>query len=344
MLDIFSGINDWIEQKKPFALATVIHTWGSAPRLVGSAMAVSEDMEIIGSVSGGCVEGAVMKKALEVLETGVPQRLRYGIKNEDAWTVGLSCGGKLQVFVERFMGYDDRTSEKAVAQAITQSIRNNQGCVLLSDMSGEKSNHLVVFPDGKTEGMASHASLEELAMTAYKTRKNQIAEWEGKEYFVQVFPPQNQMLIIGAAHITVELVQQAKLFGFETVVIDPRGIFTNKTQFVTPPDQMFDQWPADVLPDFQLDDYTFVVILSHDPKIDDQALHILLRSEVAYIGALGSSRTHAKRVSRLEKTGFTTEEIDRIHGPIGVDIHAKRPQEIALSIMAQIIQVKNQYL
>lgn len=344
MNEIFSGIYNWIEQKKPFALATVIQTWGSAPRLVGAAMAVSEDMEMIGSVSGGCVEGAVVQEALEVLKTGIPKRLHYGIKDEDAWTVGLSCGGQLHVFVEKFMGFDERAEEKTIGTTLTESIRSNQGCVLLSDMSGEKSSHVLTFPDGKMQGTQADSAIYDLGMAAYKTRKNQIVTHEGREYFVQVFPPKSQMLIIGAAHITVELVQQANLFGFETIVIDPRGIFTHKTQFTSPPDQLLEKWPAEVLPDFTLNEYTFAVILTHDPKIDDQALHLLLKSEVAYIGALGSKRTHAKRKVRLEEAGFSTDEIGRIHGPVGVSIHAKRPQEIALSIMAEIIQVKNQHL
>ena len=120
MIDIFLGIDNWIKQKKPFAIATVIHTWGSAPRLVGAAMAVSEDMDMLGSVSGGCVEGAVVQEALEVLKTGVPKRLAYGIKDEDAWTVGLSCGGELHVFVERFMGFDELEEEQAVGKAFAK--------------------------------------------------------------------------------------------------------------------------------------------------------------------------------------------------------------------------------
>jgi len=152
------------------------------------------------------------------------------------------------------------------------------------------------------------------------------------------------MLIVGAAHITVDLVALAKQFDFETVVIDPRGIFSEKTQFPVQPDHLYVDRPAEILPTYDLDAYSFAVLLTHDPKIDDQALHLLLRSDIAYIGALGSRRTHAKRVKRLTEAGFSESEIEKIHGPIGVSINAKLPKEIALSILGQIIQVKNRYL
>ena len=171
-----------------------------------------------------------------------------------------------------------------------------------------------------------------------------MVENEDISYFAQVFPRKSQLLIIGAAHITVDLVALGKMFGFETIVIDPRGIFTNKTQFGIPPDHIYEKYPAEVLPDYLLDPYTYAVVLSHDPKIDDNALHILLKSDVGYIGALGSKKTQAKRVARLEKAGFSAEEIGRIHAPIGVNIKAKTPKEIALSIMGEIVLAKNEYL
>ncbi|MEM1121104.1 MAG: XdhC family protein, partial [Bacteroidota bacterium] len=151
----------------------------------------------------------------------------------------------------------------------------------------------------------------------------------------------SQLLIIGAAHITVDLVTLGKMYGFETIVIDPRGIFTNKTQFTTPPDQLYEKYPAEVLPDYDLDAHTYAVVLSHDPKIDDNALHILLKSDVAYIGALGSRKTQAKRVARLQEAGFDDATIAKIHSPVGLAIKAKTPKEIALSIMAELILTKN---
>jgi len=192
-------------------------------------------------------------------------------------------------------------------------------------------------------GQKLSAYLIDQSLAAYKARNHNMIESEGQHYFVQVFPRRSQMLIIGAAHISVDLVDLASGFGFETVIIDPRGAFTNKTQFTTPADQVFEKYPEEVLGSFELDAYTFAVVLTHDPKIDDNALQILLRSEVAYIGALGSKKTHAKRVARLESSGFSEEEVSRIHAPIGMDIRAKTPKEIALSIMGEIIRVKNEF-
>ncbi|RMG19304.1 MAG: XdhC family protein, partial [Bacteroidetes bacterium] len=198
--------------------------------------------------------------------------------------------------------------------------------------------------NGKVLGGEPDEELLQAALKAWQQRKSQIIEREAGNYFALVIPRKCQLLIVGAAHISADLVHLARQFDFETIVVDPRGIFSNNTQFLTQPDHKYAKWPEEVLPDLPLDAYTFAVTLTHDPKIDDQALKLLLRSEVAYIGSLGSSRTHAKRLARLHKAGFTEEETSRIHGPIGLDIHAKLPREIALSIMAEIIRIKNQHL
>lgn len=344
MIDIFGQILNWTSNNKPFALATVIKTWGSSPRPIGSAMAVSQDLEMIGSVSGGCVEGAVLKEAAQILKSGQPKRLHYGVSDEDAWSVGLSCGGKIQVFLEPFLAFSTDDKEQEIWGVLEQRIRSNEGSVLLSELSDEASNHVLVLPDGQMVGKNQEASLLKEGMRVYKERKNQVVELGDRMFFAQVYPPKSQMFIIGAAHITVDLVHFAQQFGFETIVIDPRGVFAGKTQFISQPEHLIEDWPAEVLPNYQFDPYSYAVILSHDPKIDDQALHLLLRSDVAYIGALGSKRTHAKRVARLEKAGYSAEEIARIHAPIGLGIHAKTPREIALSIIAEIIQTKNQHL
>lgn len=337
-------ISNWIEAKNTFAIATVIQTWGSSPRPVGSTMLISKDMEMSGSVSGGCVEGAVVKAALPLIENGTAQRLSYGVADEDAWEVGLSCGGKMQVFAERFLAFNERPEELAAWQQLEFCLKNDQPCILLTRLQDGESWHSVVTPDGTAFGERTPDGLVQQALRAYRERKSQVVEYMEVSYFAQVFPRRSQLLIIGAAHITVDLVHLAKMYDFKTIVIDPRGIFSGKTQFPLPPDRIFEKYPAEVLPDFTLDPYTYAVVLSHDPKIDDNALHLLLRSEVGYIGALGSKKTHEKRVARLRNAGFSEEEIARIRAPIGVDIHAKTPKEIALSIMGEIIRVKNEFL
>lgn len=343
MKEFLPIINNWISQDKAFSIATVIKTWGSSPRPVGSSMLVSKEMEMAGSVSGGCVENAVIKSALPLIESGAGQRLAYGVADEDAWEVGLSCGGKMQVYAERFIAFDKRPAERAIWDQLKNCLENNEGCVLLSRLADGESQHTLVLPDRRALGQQVNTEMIDAGVKVYQERKNQVIELGGTSYFAQVFPRKSQMLIIGAAHITVDLVQLAHLYDFETIVIDPRGIFTNKTQFSTAPDQLIDKYPSQVLAEFTLDAYTYAIILSHDPKIDDNALHLLLNSDVGYIGALGSKKTHAKRVSRLATAGFSDEAIARIHAPIGVDIKAKSPKEIALSIMGEIIKVKNEY-
>ena len=342
MKELFPTINTWVAASKPFAIATVTRTWGSSPRPVGSAMLVNKDMEMAGSVSGGCVEGAVLKAALPLIEKGTGRRLAYGVADEEAWAVGLTCGGKIQVFIERFPAFDPRPEEQAAWQQLKNCLENNRPCILLTKITDGPGAHTVVLPDGHTAGHPVNDSLKKEALRAYTERKNQLLNDE--QYFAQVLPRKSQMLIIGAAHITADLVKLARIFDFETVVIDPRGVFVKKNHFPVMPDQLLEKYPAEVLPDFSLDAYSYAVILSHDPKIDDNALHLLLRSNIAYIGALGSRRTHTKRITRLRQAGFSEKEIERIHAPVGVDINAKSPAEIALSVMAEIIKVKNQAL
>ena len=346
MFDIFPQIKNWVEEDKPFALSTVIRTWGSAPRPIGSAMAVSKDSEMLGSVSGGCVEGAVIRSAQEILETKESKRLKFGVSDEEAWAVGLSCGGAIQVFSEPFIAFSPNPIEKEIWHRLKDCIEHNKGCILVTAISEQKNEHLMVYPNGNAFGSDPTPPLAviEASLKAYKERKTQVFENQGETYFIQVFPRKSQLLIVGAAHITTDLVRLGNLYDFETIIIDPRGIFANKTQFSDPPDQLLVKWPEEVLHKFELDAYTYAVLLTHDPKIDDQALHILLQSEIAYIGALGSRKTHEKRVRRLTTAGFEEEAISRIHGPVGVNINAKRPKEIALSIMGEIIQTQNQFL
>ena len=333
MVDLLNDFDAWLSQGDEFALATVIRTWRSAPRVEGAAMIISHDGTMIGSVSGGCVESSVVKEAIELLKTGgEPKRLSFGVTNEDAWTVGLSCGGKIDLWLER-------VSKSPLWARLLTSIRSNQGCVLVSGLE-EKPSQKGLFTKGTLEGIEPFASLLAGCQQAYDQHKTQISEG----YFLNVFPAKSRLVIIGAAHVSLDLIRLAKQYNFETIVIDPRGIFTDENRFEIKPDQTYTDWPAEILPELKLDADTYVVVLTHDPKIDDQALQIVLNSNVAYVGALGSSKTHAKRVTRLQEAGLTSSQIDRIYGPVGVSINARHPSEIALSIMAQVIEVKNKYL
>lgn len=339
MKELFSKIQDWTNKNTNFAIATVIKTWGSSPRPVGSAMIVSENMEMAGSVSGGCVEGAVLKSAQQIIEQGGGQKLSYGVTDEEAWEVGLSCGGSMQVYLEKFFNKDKETVWKELSACLSE----NRACVLITQLNDGANEHYLLLADGQNFGDPIKEAIKTNGLRAYVERKSQVFEEDGQLYFAQVFPRKSQLLIIGAAHISADLVELAKLYDFETIVIDPRGAFANNLQFQTPPDQIFEAYPEEVLDRFTLDAYTYAVVLSHDPKIDDNALQILLKSDIAYIGALGSRKTHAKRVKRLEAAGYSEELISRIHAPIGVDIKAKKPREIALSIMGELISVQNAF-
>ena len=229
-------------------------------------------------------------------------------------------------------------------QHILDLQNSNKSCTLITRLEDGQSQSQLIPTEGPTLGDDMPEAVISTAQNAFRERAHTTTEKDGVSYFVQVFPRKPTLLIIGAAHITVDLVSLGNSFGFETIVIDPRGYFAQNTVFTDPPAQLLEDYPSEVLDQFTLDPYTFCAILSHDPKIDDNALEILLPSGVAYIGALGSKKTHAKRTARLLEKGIDQTSIDRIHAPIGVSIHAKSAREIALSIISQIIQVKNQFL
>jgi len=340
MKDILSGIRDWVNQEKTFSIATVVNTWKSAPRSVGSSLIVSKDMEMIGSVSGGCVEKSVLQKGLKLLEQGQSELAVFGVSNEEAWEVGLSCGGRIEVFIERFLSFNDNETDRRVWLDLDQSLEKNEEVVLVSDLSPDPQPHSLVFANGSVTGEIGE-KLAQTALQILKSRTNQPFELEGIKYFAQVFPSRDRMLLIGSAHITSELIALAKMYDFDTIVIDPRDTFAQKTVYDSKPDKLIIKWPQEILEELKPDSNTYAIILSHDPKIDDEALNILLKKEVAYIGALGSRKTHEKRLERLRERGFDDDQLARIHAPVGLDINAVLPREIALSVMAEVIKVKN---
>ena len=334
MKDLLPTIQDWMASHKKFAIATVVDTWRSAPRMVGSAMLISEDLEIIGSVSGGCVEGSVIKQARETMQNGQAKLLMFGVSNEDAWTVGLSCGGKIKVFVEPFFGQraDDRSQE--LWQKMVQNLHDDLPFVLTNQIH-DQAKKTLVEPSQGDESISKE--LHKHALQALQKGESELIAIDQMPYFLHVFPRRNHLIIIGAAHVSGDLVSLAQDLDFKTTVIDPRGLFADNLRSICTPEELVKGWPEEVLPKIDLGEHVYAVTLTHDPKIDDQALRWFLKSQVAYIGALGSKKTHAKRISRLQAAGFDSTEIDKIHGPIGLDIGARSAREIAVSIIAQII-------
>jgi xanthine dehydrogenase accessory factor len=337
MVEILKEMKLWADQNKPMVLARVTQTWGSSPRPVGSCMLISADLEMAGSVSGGCVESAVLKEAKTILGGRQGKRLSFGVTDDDAWAVGLTCGGQIQVYLQPWVPANE------VSEKLIQSLKENKSCILVSLLTNDTSKNTFITPHGEVFGDNIPNDIVRRAVDAFEKRKNEIITDADLQYFIQIFPNRSQMIIIGAAHITADLVQLANEFDFETIVIDPRSVFARNTSFKVKPDRIIEKYPSEILNEFELGPYTYAVILSHDPKIDDDALQILLKKKVAYIGALGSKKNHEKRTARLMEKGFTTDDIARIDAPIGITINAKGAKEIALSIISAVIKAKNSY-
>jgi len=308
----------WIAEGKKAALATVIETWGSAPRPQGSQLVISSEAEIQGSVSGGCVESAVVAEALEALEDGQSRVLEYGISDDDAFAVGLACGGEIHVMVEP-IGVGNGP-ELEMMKALVKA-RGTRVPVVLGVNTSTWERRFVEQGD----------ALWQAATTALHSDKS---AFEG-DWFLGVHNPPLRMIIVGAVHIAQPLVTMARLTGYDPYLIDPREAFGADHRF--PGEQISNDWADAAIRDYGIDARTALITLSHDPKIDDPALIAGLQSDAFYIGALGSKRTHAKRVERLEATGLGNQ-VHRIHAPIGADIGSKSPAEIAVSIMAELTE------
>jgi xanthine dehydrogenase accessory factor len=300
-----------------------VETWGSAPRPVGSHLVIDGDGNFLGSVSGGCVEGDVVTEALDVIGTGGRRMLEFGIADETAWRAGLSCGGRIRVYVESL---DSNQAELLAVFNAERAARNP--CVLITHVtSGEQ--RLVRAADIAADPMAD--VLEE----RLRLGKSGMAVWGGEEFFLTIQAPATRLVAIGAVHIAQALAPIAKLVDFDMIIIDPRTAFATPERF--PNVELLAEWPDVALPALRLDRYTAMVLLTHDPRIDDQGLSHALRADCFYIGALGSSKTHAKRLERMRAEGFGEKELARIHAPIGLDIGAVSPAEVAIAILGEIV-------
>lgn len=342
MRELFAEIDRWRNEGKAVALATVVKVYGSAPRPLGAKLVISSAGEMAGSVSGGCVEGAVVQEALAVLAQGQPRLIEYGIADELAMSVGLACGGIIEVWVEALPPVGPWLGFEAAIRAARLVA---MATVLSGPAAGQK---VLLFPDGRSEGdtglppveAAVHARIAE--RFAAGTAEKMSVEVAGAPVavLVDVVPPPPKLVIIGAVHIAIPLVAFGNALGWHTVVIDARSAFATPER-LGHAHQLLVGWPADLLPEVGVDEATYAVVLTHDEKIDDPALAWLARSPARYVGALGSRKTHAKRVERLREAGLSDGELARIHAPIGLAIGARRPEEIAVAIAAEIVAVVN---
>ncbi|SEL08998.1 xanthine dehydrogenase accessory factor [Sphingomonas palmae] len=285
---------------EPLALATVVSTWGSAPRPKGSHMLVHADGRFEGSVSGGCVEGDILDTAAQVI-AGAPFQVKtYGVADDSAWEVGLPCGGQISVMVQPVSaeGFDPELFDR-----IAEARDHGQGVTVTTNL------------------VTGHSDLRPV---------------ETGEVFANRYAPPRRLLIVGAVQIAQSLAALAATLGIEVVVIDPRGRFLTEERF--PGVTLDDRWPDEAVEAYRPGPSTAVVTLSHDTKIDDPALIAALKTNAAYVGALGSRKSHAARRERMAAAGLNETQIDRIDGPVGIDIGAIGPAEIALSIAAAMVR------
>lgn len=327
-LDVLAQLGCWLHNGRRVALATVVQTWGSSPRPEGSHLAVDGEGNFVGSVSGGCIEGAVVAEALEIIAGAKPRLLEFGVSDDQAWEVGLSCGGAIHVYVE---SVDAQTIEQLLAaraqkRSVAQVTRLQDGCATL------------LYDDELRGDLPLDASRLSEARTLLRSGRSGVLQRSESTLFVRSYVPRKRLILVGAVHIAQVLAPMATLAGYEVTVIDPRTAFGRQERFsnVT----VSNDWPDEGLEKLALDSQSAVVTLSHDPKIDDPALAVALRSPAFYIGSLGSTRTHARRVERLTALGLGGQ-LHRIHGPVGIPLGGRAPAEIAVSILAQVIQARH---
>ncbi len=342
MRDVLGSIRAWRKQGRKIAVATLVQVWGSAPRRPGARVVVSDATELAGSVSGGCVESAVLQEAVEVLGTGRAMTLEYGVTDEDAWAVGLTCGGAIELLVEEIPGEGADPVWDTVLDRIGSEALFGMATVLSGDRQGGR---LLVFPDGARTGSLGQAGLDDVAAALLDGGFPGPAAWRHLvvehqcELFLEIFGPREKLVIFGGVHIAIPLVRMARDLGWHTTVVDPRTAFATRERFPDT-DRLLTLWPDEAMTRLAVDAGTAVAVLSHDPKIDLPAVQAALASPAFYVGALGSRKTHQKRVAALQDAGVSPEAIARIHAPIGLNLGGRLPQEIALAILAQIVAVR----
>jgi xanthine dehydrogenase accessory factor len=327
MRELLPDIENWLNAGEKVALATVISTWGSAPRKAGSTMAVNERGDFIGSVSGGCVEGAVIQAAKEVIKSQQPQRLHFGVADVAAWDVGLACGGEIDIFLQ--------PAAREILQILIPRLKEDKASVLNTVIAGLAED---LGKQGLTDesGQLLAGSNGTLLPRALLRNHPTIVAASGTEVFVNPLPASPTLVIIGGVHIAIALSEFARALNFRAVVVDPRKAFGSTQRFQNV-DELLQVWPQAAFEKHPLNSSTAVASLSHDPKIDDPALMAALNSNAFYVGALGSKKTQEKRRQRLLKAGVSEEKLAKLNAPIGVEIGAETPEEIALAIMAQVI-------
>jgi xanthine dehydrogenase accessory factor len=306
MRDVLAELMEWSAAGEEIALATVVETWGSSPRPLGSKMAVTRSGKMAGSVSNGCIEGAVFDEAQKVLKSGQPKIAAFGVTDDVAFDVGLACGGHIEVFVEPL---------GPVQKQLIDKLRADEPATLRTNLVSGEAELISGSPLG-----------------------SELAHRDG-DWFIEPFRRPAHLIIVGAIHIAIPLHRLAKLMGYRVTVVDARAKFATRERFPEA-DELVVAWPDEALAKIYLDSSAYVVILTHDPKFDLPALRAVLGKDVGYIGAIGSRKTNANRFDALRREGFTEVQLARVHGPIGLDLGSRGAEETALGILAEITSVR----
>jgi len=306
MRELLSELNEWTRSGEDIAIATVVETWGSSPRPLGSKMLVTRSGKMAGSVSNGCIEGAVFEEAQKVLKSGQPKIAAFGVADDVAFEVGLACGGHIEVFIQPF--------GRAQQQVLAILNRDEPATLRTNLLTGDAE-----VVEGTPQG-------------------TELAKRQG-DVFVEPFRRPAHLVIIGAIHIAIPLHRLARLMGYRVTVVDARAKFATKERFPEA-DELIVAWPDEAMAKITVDNSTYVVVLTHDPKFDLPALRSVLQKDAGYVGAIGSRKTNQNRFDALRKEGFTEEQLSRVHGPIGLDLGSRGAEETALGILAEITAVR----
>lgn len=345
MQDVLAEIVDWWDAGTAFGVATVVETWRSAPRRPGAAMAVGPDGSVVGSVTGGCIEGAVYDLAREVAETGVPVIQTYGVSDDAAWGMGLTCGGTVDVFVEPVS-----RSTFPQLREVVDAVRAHEAIAVATLVQGNgrvPGSRIVLRPDGFGGSLGNRyldarvvSDAKEMLTrgeTATKRYDPHPAEgFAGARVFIAAYTPPPRLLVFGAIDFAGAVTRVGKALGYRVTVCDARPVFATPERFPEA-DEVIVDWPHRYLGATTVDDRTAICVLTHDPKFDLPLLETALRLPVAYVGAMGSRRTHESRMRGLADAGLTDAELARLSSPIGLDLKARTPEETAISIAAEMI-------
>jgi xanthine dehydrogenase accessory factor len=352
--ELVETLTAWRADGAEIGRGVVVRTFGSAPRPEGAVLLATTDGRIAGSVSGGCVEGAVVEEIGRARETGRSRVVRYGISDEQAWDVGLACGVIIDVLIEPAIAEPVESAARASAAAsathgravVTTLPADSPGATAGPYPRGEgepATPQLVVWEDGRLEGSLadpeSNVGLVRMALESLARGTSRTVELSGRSLFIEVFPPQPRLVVIGAAQIAIPLVSIARALGFETIVADVRPAFATRERFPDV-DRLIVGWPDEVADAIDMSPSDAVVVLSHDTKVDEPAIITALARGCRYVGAIGSRKRQATRRERLTAAGVPPEDLDRLRSPVGLDLGGRAPAETALAIMAEIIAAR----